>query len=231
MTSYYHSYRHLAFEPALPAPAPADIAAIEAELGAALPASLLDFLQAANGAVIEYSCNVPLPDGGSEQLSFASWFAAGDPDTATPGDETLLGELRLARQDLEFPALMLPLARDGGDSMLYLDLSAEGGGRVLAWVRELPAWTGRRAQGLHQLAPSLDAYLNQLYIDRASVLDDLAHSVRQPSHLEAIAQWLDIGLPRWRTDPEIAALFERRQQQLCAGVQDQSYPAVRERPI
>lgn len=223
MSQYYQRYRHLAFEPPLPAPAQADIAAIEAELGAALPASLQDFLHAANGAVIEYCCDVPLPDGGSEQLSFTSWFAAGLAASATPGDESLLGELRLARQDADFPALLLPLARDGGDSMLYLDLRPEGNGRVLAWVRELPAWTGRRAHGLHQLAPSLDAYLDGLYIDRAGVLSDLARNATLPSHLEATAEWLDIGLPQWRDDPQIATLFAQRRAQLCAGVQDQSY--------
>lgn len=223
MSSYYHRYRHLAFEPALPAPSGGDIAAIETELGATLPPALLAFLQAANGAVIEYCCDVPLPDGGSEQLSFASWFAASPADEAVEGDETLLGELRLARRDASFPAHMLPLARDGGDSMLYIDLSCEGGGRVLASVRALPEWTGLRAQGLHVLAPSLDAYLDSLYIDRGTLLSDLARNARTPANLEATAEWLDIGMPQWREDPEIAALFQQRQKEMCAGVQDKSY--------
>ena len=64
------------------------------------------------------------------------------------------------------------------------------------------------------------ASADSLYIDRDSVLDELEHSVSEPSHLDAMAQWLDIGMPAWRRDAGIAALFALKQVELYASEQD-----------
>ena len=218
LMSLYNRYRHLAISDAKPAPTAAQIAAIETELQAPLPPEFLAFLQVGNAAYLDYYCDVPDGRGGVEQLCFCGYFSADDGDFC---DETLVGELRAAREQLDMPAKILPFARDGGDSMLFLDLSDEGQGRVLAYIRELPAWTGPRApSGLMVLAPSFGAYLDSLYIDKRTVLANLERYATQPSHMEATAEYLDIGLPGWRDDPEIGALFERKRRELCAGVQD-----------
>lgn len=110
----------------------------------------LEFLQVANGGEIDYYCDVPDGRGGFEQMSFPGIFNADEGDFC---DETLVGEIRAARKHMDMPQKILPFARDGGDSMLFLDLSDEGHGRVLAYIRELPAWTGPRAPaGLMVLA-------------------------------------------------------------------------------
>ena len=57
-------------------------------------------------------------------------------------------------------------------------------------------------------------------IDRDTVLDELEHSVSEPSHLDAMEEWLDIGMPAWRRDAGIAALFALKQVELCANEQD-----------
>jgi hypothetical protein len=51
-------YKHLEILDAKGAPAPEDVAAIEALLGRPLPPDFLDFLSVANGALLEYC--VPL---------------------------------------------------------------------------------------------------------------------------------------------------------------------------
>ena len=210
--SYYNRYRHLAIDEAKPAPTPGQIAAIETELQASLPASFLEFLQVANGGEIGYYCDVPDGRGGFEQMSFPGIFSADEGDFC---DCTLVGELRAARKYMEMPEKILPFARDGGDSMLFLDLSDEGQGRVLAYIRELPAWTGPRAPaGLMVLAPSFDAYISSLYLDKDTVVSDLEQYASQPSHLAATAEYLDIGLPGWREDPDIGPLFRRLEVEL-----------------
>ena len=216
--SYYTRYRHIAIDSAKPAPTPAQIAAIESELQARLPASFLAFLQVANGGEIDYYCDVPDGRGGVEQMSFPGMFNADEGDFC---DETLVGEIRAARQYMDMPQKILPFARDGGDSMLFLDLSDEGQGQVLAHIRELPAWTGPRAPaGLMVLAPSFDAYIDSLYLDKAIAIRNLEQYASQASHLAASAEYFDIGLPGWRDDPEIGPLFRRMEIEFCAGVQD-----------
>lgn len=217
MSNHYTQYRHLAIEGAKPAPTPRQIAAIETLLEASLPRAFLAFLQVANGAYFDYTTDVPDGNGGVEKMGFNTFFSADEGDFC---DETLVGEIRAARKHTDMPLRILPFARDGGNSMLYLDLTDEGGGRVLAYVQELPDWTGKRAQGLMELAPSFDAWLDSLYIDRDTVLDELEHSVSEPSHLDAMAQWLDIGMPAWRRDAGIAALYALKQVELCANEQD-----------
>lgn len=216
--SLYNRYRHLAISDAKPAPTAAQIAAIETELQAVLPPEFLAFLQVGNAAYLDYYVDVPDGRGGVEQMSFCGYFSADDGDFC---DETLVGEVRAAREYMDMPARILPFARDGGDSTLFLDLTDEGQGRVLADIHEMPAWTGPRAPaGLMVLAPSFDAYLDSLYIDRRTMLDNLERYATQASHLDATAEYLDIGLPGWRDDPEIGALFRRKQVELSAGVQD-----------
>ncbi|APA68476.1 SMI1/KNR4 family protein [Janthinobacterium sp. 1_2014MBL_MicDiv] len=217
MSNYYTQYRHLALDGARPAPTAQEIAAIEALLEAPLPPAFLAFLQVANGAYFDYTCDVPDGEGGVEKMGFNTFFSADEGDFC---DETLVGEIRAARKHMSMPAQILPFARDGGNSMVFLDLTAEGGGRVMGYVQELPGWTGRRAHGFIELAPSFDAWLDSLYIDRDTVLDELEHSVSEPSHLEAMAQWLDIGMPAWRQDAGIAAMFALKQVQLYASEQE-----------
>ena len=114
MNNYYTRYRHLAIEGAKPPPTPGQVAAIEALLEAPLPPAFLAFLQVANGACCDYACDVPDGEGGVETMGFNTFFSADDGDFC---DETLVGELRAAREQMDMPDNILPFARDGGDSV------------------------------------------------------------------------------------------------------------------
>ncbi len=52
------------------------------------------------------------------------------------------------------------------------------------------------------------------------MINNLENQVTQPSHLQASAQYLDIGLPDWRDDPQIGPLLRHKEVQLCGSVQD-----------
>jgi hypothetical protein len=212
----YTRFRHLAIERAKAAPSESQLAAIEELLGASLPASFREFLKVANGGYLEYVVDVPVGDGKSEELSFCGIFSAEDGDFC---DKTFVGEIRSAQKYQKVPQGVLPFARDGGGSIVYLDLSPEGRGRVVAFVEGLPEWTGLRTQsGFIELASSFDEYVNILRIDRGAVIDHLLNDAENPGHVDATEEWLDISLPAWRDDPELLASVQEARRRLTGSV-------------
>lgn len=197
----YSRFRHLAIERAKPAPSDEQLRGIEDLLGAKLPGSFCKFLRVANGGYVEYVIDVPMGDGKTEALSFCGIFSA---DEGTFCDETFVGEIRSGREYAKIPLGVLPFARDGGGSIVYLDLSDEGRGRVVAFVEGLPAWTGLRTESAFiELASSFDEYVDKLHIDRGDVIRQLAEDAKEMAHVDATEEWLDVGMPRWRDDPEL----------------------------
>lgn len=181
-------------------------------LGAKLPDSFRQFLEVANGGTLEYVIDVPMGNGRMEEMSFCSIFSTDEGDFC---DETLMGEIRSEREYAKIPDGVLPFARDGGGSMVYLDLSAEGRGRVVAFVEGLPAWTGRRAESAFiELAPSFDEYVRKLRIDSNEVIRNLT-DVSELSHVEATEEWLDIRLPGWRQDEGLRNAIEEARRRLA----------------
>jgi hypothetical protein len=211
----YTRYRHLAIERAAPAPSGGQLRAIEALLGAQLSASFREFLDVANGGYLAYVIDVPVGDGKTEELSFGSIFSANE---GTFCDGTFVGEIRSGREYIKIPAGVLPFARDGGGSMVYLDLSTDGAGRVVAFVEGLPGWTGRRTDSQFvEIAASFDEYVDKLRIDRESVVDILSHDTSELSHLRTTEEWLDIGMPNWREDAGLGEALSTARRRIEAG--------------
>ena len=201
----YSRYRHLAIKRAKPAPTDTQLTAIETLLDAHLPASFRDFLRVANGGYLEYVIDVPMGTGKTEPLCFCYLFSA---DEGTFCDGTLVGEIRSAREYLKIPQGVLPFARDGGASVVYLDLSPKGNGRVVALVTGLPEWANSRTKSAFiELTSSFDEYVAKLRIDRDVVIDQVLDEPTDMSDVDAIEEWLDIGMPRWREDSELVTIL------------------------
>lgn len=180
----------------------ADLRRIEEVIGLPLPADYRDFLAAVHGGTLQYAVRLPPHDPGGHLVEFSQLFAAkGD------GAGTLVGEWRshpstyLAEL---LPAPILPVARDGGGSMLFLDLREESHGAVWAFVHGLPAWAG----GVNQdrggvVAPSWTEYLDMLVIDEqmAEEIWTDARERAEPGWLPSVVHWLDAGIPAWRAEP------------------------------
>lgn len=147
----YTRYRHLAIADAKPAPAEQELQEIEELLGARLPLSFREYLKVANGGYLEYAIDVPTGTGETERLSFCGLFEAG-----TSSDESFVDEIRKAQERVNIPKGMLPFAENEGGSVVYLDLTPEGNGRVVAFVEGLPEC------GLIELASSFDEYVDKL---------------------------------------------------------------------
>ena len=199
-------YRHLAFEGAKSPPTEEQLRAIEEELGAELPLSFKEYLTAANGGYLEYTIEVRMKSGKTEFMSFCGLFSA---DIGAFCDETFIGEIRSGREYAKIPKGVLPFARDGGASIVYLDLTPEGNGRVVAFVMGLPEWTGLRTESAFiEVASSFDDYVDKLRIDVDAVIDHLEHDVTELSEITAIEERLDVGMPGWRSNSHVVTTIQ-----------------------
>jgi hypothetical protein len=179
------------------APSPDEFEEFEDLLGGRLPVDYRHFLEKCSGARLNYNVELVSPDGEHEVLCFDTTFAlesGGDWDTNP-------FELRAAREAEGFPEEgVLPIARDAGGSVLYLDLRESG--RVVAFVHGLPEWTELvRHDSLVEVAPSFQDYLERLFIS-----DDIAELAIEEFDgaecadiaIEAMIEWLDSGNEDWR---------------------------------
>jgi len=208
----YTTYRHLAIESAKAPPSEAQLRAIEDELGVKLPPSFREYLNVANGGYLEYVIDVPTGTGQIEGLSFCGLFSA---DTGTFCDETFIGEIRSGREYAKIPKEVLPFARDGGGSIVYLDLTSQGDGRVVAFVEGLPGWAGKRTESAFvEIAASFDDYVNKLRVDIEAVIDHLENDASEPSQIAATEEWLDIGLSNWRSNLSLTAAIQSAKERI-----------------
>jgi hypothetical protein len=182
---------------------------LERELGRAIPPAYRRFIEVANGGSLPYSVRVP-PGPQGEPTNFSDLYRLGRDRDGGYGFGSLLGEYRfLPETELaeHLPvATLLPVARTGGeDDTLFLDLAPDRYGQVDGFVSGLPAWTGLHTQDMAGvLAENFDAYLDSLFIEpdvAAAIWSDYAGQDAADVWQPVIEQWLDLGLPGWRSEP------------------------------
>ncbi|MGR3886370.1 SMI1/KNR4 family protein [Pseudomonas sp. 1152_12] len=188
-------YRGLTFDDTREGASDHTLSQLEAQLGARLPDDYRQFLKVCNGGNVDYDVLATMSNGEEELLSFSLYGLQ-------PGDayESNPFELEQLRQQPDFPATgLLPIGRDGGASVLLLDLR-DGRQDVGAMVAGLPAWTGRRQQGDEYvvLANSFTAYLDALHLSQERIAEHINHFVISADTIEATLAWLDQGSPGWR---------------------------------
>lgn len=155
------TYKHLKIEGAKEPPTLEEIKEIENNLGAKLPQDFLDFLNVANGGYINFSIDI-----NGEPISFCSIHSSGKNENGEYGYGTFIGEMLSDRENIiSIPEKVLPFALDGGNSSgVYIDLTPEGNGRIVAFVHGLPEWTGRERQDKFvEIAANFNQYLELLY--------------------------------------------------------------------
>lgn len=188
-------YRGLLLEDTRQAASDHSITQLEALLGACLPDDYRHFLKTCNGAYLEYDVEVVMANGERELMGF-TLFGLGQDDQWESNPE----ELEQARRRPGYPATgLLPIGRDGGSSLLLLDLR-EGRQDVAAMVAALPAWTGRRQQGDEYvvLADSFNGYLDLLHLADETVARHIDTFMIDEGSVQATLAWFDSGNPRWR---------------------------------
>lgn len=188
-------YRGLLVEDTREVASDHDIPQLEALLGARLPDDYRHFLKTCNGAYLEYDVEVVLASGERELMGF-TLFGLGQDDQWECNPE----ELAQARRQPGYPATgLLPIGRDGGSSLLLLDLR-EGRQDVAAMVAALPAWTGRRQQEDEYvvLAASFNGYLDVLHLADDTVARHIDTFMIDEGSIQATLAWFDSGNPTWR---------------------------------
>ncbi len=157
-------YLHLEIDAPKAPPTAEEIAAIEAAAGGPLSAELLDFLSVANGGKLDYTFELPT-EAGPFPLCFYSLYSTRVPSPGRERGGLILHELETERRLKGLRPGLLPIAADGGTSVLYVDLAPERYGRIVAYVEGLPAWDGTLEGCFVDLAPSLPSYLSGLYLN------------------------------------------------------------------
>lgn len=188
-------YRGLIFDDTREGASDHAIAQLEAALGARLPDDYRQFLKTCNGATVDYDVLATMSNGDKEVLSFSLYGL-------DPGEtyESNPYELEMLRRQPDYPTTeLLPIGRDGGASVLLLDLR-EGRQDVAAMVAGLPTWTGRRQNGDEYvvLADSFNAYLDLLHLSDERIEEHINHFLITADTIEATLEWLDQASPGWR---------------------------------
>ena len=152
-------YRQLKVFDSKPPPTNEEIREVEELLEAKLPADYREFLRVANGGSVEFCVDVD-----NETFVFGDVYRAGKDDSGAHGYGTLIGEIGSARECFSTPRQVLPFAGDGGGSFVFLDLTAAGNGRVVAFVHGLPEWAGGSPEDRFvEVARSFSEYIDLHY--------------------------------------------------------------------
>ncbi|MCO4695371.1 hypothetical protein LRR80_01421 [Streptomyces sp. RO-S4] len=186
---------------------PGECTALEQEIGLPLPSEYRSFLAAAGGDKLDYSVHLPACAPEPVQ-SFDSLFQLGRDDAGEYGWGTLLGEYRRSRNGWlaeNVPlAGLLPIARNGGSDVLFLDLNPASYGHVHAFVHAI-TWPGYLGDHVYtKAADTFDTYLDSLFIDPDTAENawaDVADSDPADPFRRTVEEWLDKGLPTWRAEP------------------------------
>ena len=181
-----------------------ECAALEREIGLPLPTAYRSFLAAAGGERLNYSVRLPACEPEPVQ-SFDSLHQLGRDDAGEYGWGTLLGEYRHSRggwlPDSVPPTGLLPIARNGGGDVLFLDRNPDTYGQLHAFVRAID-WPGYLDSHVFtKVADDFDAYLDSLFIDPDTAQDawaDVAECDPSDPWRRTVEEWLDMGLPTWR---------------------------------
>jgi hypothetical protein len=157
-------FPHLEVDAPKAPPTDEEIAAIQRAVGEKLPSDLLDFLAVANGGKLDYIFELPT-ESRPFPLCFYSLYSTRHPYPGRSPAGLILHELEVERRLKGLRSGLLPIAADGGTSVLYVDLAPERSGRIVAYVEGLPDWGGTPEGCFIDLAPSLDAFLAALYLN------------------------------------------------------------------
>ena len=157
-------FLHLEIDAPKTAPTPEEIAAAAPAARGRLPEELRAFLAVANGGKLDYTFELQT-EAGPFPLCFYTVFSTRTPFRGRTNAGLVLHELELERRLKGLRPGLLPIAADGGTSVLYVDLAPGRYGRVTAYVEGLPGWDGTPEGSFVDLAPNLTAFLSALFLN------------------------------------------------------------------
>lgn len=157
-------FLHLEIDAPKAPPTEEELSAIEAAVGEPLPKELVEFLAVANGGKLDYIFELAT-EAGPFPLCFYTIYSTRRPFPGRAPGGLILHELEVERRLKDLRAGLLPIAADGGTSVLYVDLDRERYGRVVGYVEGLPGWDGTPEGCFVDLAPGLAGFLSALFLN------------------------------------------------------------------
>ncbi len=203
----YTEHKGLYIRDAMAPPDEAELQALEDKLQARLPDSFRAFLKAANGGdLFGYALDIAHPEKPVSRC-FSTLYGT-KPRNEVNGFGHFDKELELSREAAGLPQQVLPFARDDSGCEIYLDLTEEGGGRVVAFVLGIPGHDDQPEDNAWvTVALSFEDFLKQLYVDEEDLQVRLDQAVQEGDQREQarLVDFLDRALPDWRARPAFAA--------------------------
>ncbi len=203
----YKEYCGIWFTNPLDRPTEQEIAALEANLQAKLPASFRAYLDVANGATLfGYALDIAHPEKPVSR-AFSTLYGT-RPRNAANGMGSFEKELELSREAAQLPRQVLPFARDDSGCEAYLDLTPEGNGRVVVFVMGIPGHDDQPEDNAWvTVALSFEDFLKQLYVDVEDLAVRMEQAVREKDLAEQtrLTDFLDRALPDWKNREEFTA--------------------------
>ena len=199
-------HRDLVISNALETPTSEEIARLEAELGTSLPPAYRAFLDDANGGDLGfYYLDVHHP----EMVVPRSFGFLYGTKPKSPGMPIGSFEFEIAesRTHAQLPREVLPFARDDSGCEVFLDLTAEGKGSVIAFIQGIEGWENQPKENAYVfIADSFEDYLGMLKLEKEFCAEQLATAVQQDSEAEIshMVQFLNMAYPEWRKDKAFA---------------------------
>ncbi len=139
--------------------------------------------------------------------SFDNLYQLGRDDADEYGWGTLLGAYRRSRDGWLAESVpltgLLPVARNGGNDILFLELSRATHGQLHAFVHAI-TWPGYLGNHVFtKVADTFDAYLDSLFVDPDTARDtwaDVADSDTSDRCRRSVEEWLDKELSAWSAE-------------------------------
>ena len=133
----------------------ADLARLEAVVGAALPPAYADFLRQSNGGVFRSELiDIPGPEGEAAEATVLNYMFS----TVGP-DYNLFEEYEALRKMDRIPVQSLPIADDPSGNLFVLSLETDGFGSVNFWDHERePPGGGSRIADFPNMARIADDF-------------------------------------------------------------------------
>jgi hypothetical protein len=140
-----------------PAPTPEQFRIVENLIGTQLPPAYIEFLQFANGGHPELDTFEVNHGEYHDEWGVSDFFYILSDSEHSADLLDVVG-----RYHHRWPGAvreMLPIANDGGDNLFYLDLSAEGKGRVVVHIHDEPGFP------IRPLANSFEEFIDNLMMN------------------------------------------------------------------
>jgi len=181
-------YKGLMIDHTHESPSDEEIHEVECNLGRKIPKDYKEFLIKCNGGYLDYELLIE-----EEYIALSQLYSI----FHNGGCETNPFELKHAKNNKLIPSYVLPIATDGGGSILYLDL--RHGYQLMASIRGLPEWTkGNRKSVLIKISNSFEEYINKLLISDETAELHIDNFEISESSVRATIDWLDSGNEEWK---------------------------------